>query len=142
MRPILRPAGPGDLDALSSIEAAWPTTPHWSRAQFEEELGRLVVAEADGRVAGYAGLSILPPDAQVATIAVRPELARQGLGRLLLRALMDKARALGCARAQLEVGAGNVPALRLYESEGFRVVGRRPKYYNDGSDALLMDKDL
>ena len=142
MKPVLRPARDLDLDDLSAIEGAWPTTPRWSRRQFEEELERLIVAEMDGRLAGYAGLSSLPPDAQITTIAVHPEFVRRGVGRLLLDALLDAARKLGCSRAQLEVSDENAPALRLYESAGFRVVGRRSKYYNDGSDALLMDKDL
>jgi ribosomal protein S18 acetylase RimI-like enzyme len=42
----------------------------------------------------------------------------------------------------LEVSAANAPAQALYLSEGFAVVGRRPKFYNDGSDAVLMDADL
>lgn len=138
----LRPAATADLDRLLAIERAWPTTPGWSRAQFEAELGRLWVAEEEGRVVGYAGFSCVPPEAQVTTIAVDPAAARRGLGRALLKALIERARASGCALLQLEVGARNAPALKLYESEGFRVVGRRPKYYNDGSDALLMDKDL
>ncbi len=49
----------------------------------------------------------------------------------------------GCQVALLEVRAGNGPALGLYESLGFRRVGRRPRYYpNDGEDAVLMTLEL
>lgn len=142
----LRTACLSDLDALLEIEGSWPTTPHWSREQFSAELAsqraRLFVIEAGGPALGYAGYWAVPPEAQIMNLAVSREHARRGLGRGLLKGLLDSARREGLTRATLEVSAANEAARRLYESEGFRVVGRRPKYYNDGSDALLMDKEL
>ncbi|HVE11958.1 MAG TPA: ribosomal protein S18-alanine N-acetyltransferase [Elusimicrobiota bacterium] len=141
--PVLRPAREEDLDALAAIEKLWPTAPGWSRAQFAEELGRagsvLLVAD-DGGAVGYACMWLVAGEAQVLNIAVAPAAARRGVGRALLAALLERAR--GAARATLEVSEPNLAARRLYEGAGFRVVGRRAKYYNDGSDAILMDKDL
>ena len=81
-------------------------------------------------------------ETQLCTISVRPEAARKGLGRALLAAIMKEARAAGCVQLTLEVSERNIPALALYRRAGGRVVGRRPKFYNDGSDALLMDLPL
>ena len=149
MNASVRPAQAADLDAVVEIEAAWPTSPHWSRRQFEAELAErgakrsiFLVAESDLVVAGHAVAWLVEEEAQILTLAVHRALARAGVGRLLLRALLDAARAAGCRKATLEVSEANVAARSLYEASGFAVVGRRPGFYEDGSDALLMDKPL
>ncbi|MBI5631535.1 MAG: ribosomal protein S18-alanine N-acetyltransferase [Elusimicrobia bacterium] len=146
MKPSVRPARPQDIEALFEIEKRWPTTPGWSREQFQRELdferSYFVVLELGGLVRGYAGLWILPPEAQVTTLAVAPEAAGQGLGRLLLGHLIELCRGRGLKKISLEASAKNERALRLYRGFGFRVVGRRAKFYNDGSDAILMDLAL
>lgn len=141
-RPLLRPARPEDLEQILAIERSRPGAPGWARAHFEAELGdarrHLCAAEEGGEVVGYAGLWLLPPEAQVTTVVVRADRAGRGLGRALMEHLHAKARACGCSLSTLEASAANPPALGLYRSLGYAVVGRRAKYYNDGSDALLM----
>jgi len=142
----IRPAGEGDVGPAASIERAWGSSPGWGAGQFREELarpnGRFLAAEDDGGLAGFAVVWMLPPEAQLLDIAVRPDLARRGVGRLLLDAVMLAAVEAGCSVLQLEVAEDNDPALRLYGSAGMRVVGRRAKYYNGRTDALLMDVRL
>ncbi|MBI5243530.1 MAG: ribosomal protein S18-alanine N-acetyltransferase [Elusimicrobia bacterium] len=149
MSASIRPACAADLDAVLEIEAAWPTTPHWPRRQFEAELSELglkrsvfLVAEDDLAVAGYAAAWLVQDEVQILSIAVHGGMARRGVGRLLLDAVLEAAKAAGCRRATLDVSERNAPARGLYESSGFAAVGRRPGYYDDGSDALLMDKPL
>src|SRR5262249_29176729 len=103
----------------------------WPRAT---DLG--VVAEASGRPAGAAWLRFLPatdpgygfiaPDIPELTLGVSAAFRGQGLGRALLRALADAARAAGISAISLSVERKNF-AQRLYLSEGFQVV--------DSSDA-------
>ncbi len=81
-------------------------------------------------------------EAQVLSIAVHPSFARRGVGRALLRRLLESVRSRGCSVATLEVSERNAAARRLYESEGFQKTGRRLRFYPDGSDAVLMDKPL
>ncbi|MFA6029763.1 MAG: ribosomal protein S18-alanine N-acetyltransferase [Elusimicrobiota bacterium] len=142
----IRRAQAADLDAVLAVESSWATTPHWTRRQFESELASprslFFVALDDLLLAGYAVAWTVDVELQVLDVAVRPELARRGTGRRLLDALYREGRAAGCLRATLEVSASNGPASALYASEGFVVVGRRPNYYNDRSDAILMDKPL
>lgn len=141
-----RRARPADLDGVLAIEGAWPTTPHWTRRQFEAEVygpGSLfLVAEDAEGLAGYAVVWKVPPEAQLLDIAVAPARARRGVARELLQAVSIMARGLGCVVMTLEVSERNAAARALYEKVGFRVVGRRPKFYNDGSDAVLMDLSL
>lgn len=142
----LRNAREEDLPGLLEIEAQWATTPRWTPEHFRREIGSDrslgLVAEEGGRVAGFGFVWLLAEEAQVADLAVHPSAARRGIGRRLLRGMVEAARERRCAEVTLEVGAGNLPAQRLYGSEGFCVVGRRPKIYNGTEDALLMTLTL
>ena len=142
----LRPAQAADLGEILAIEESWPTTPRWTRRHFEAELGsersRFLVCEREGRVCGYAVVWKVGPEGQILTIAVKREEAGRGLGRALLGGLLEACRAWGLEKATLEVSDRNARARGLYESAGFQIVGRRPKFYNDGSDAILMDLPL
>ena len=74
-----------------------------------------------------------------------PERQGRGLGRYLLRALVKQAGDLRAGRVFLEVRPSNLGAIRLYHSEGFNEIGRRPRYYpaRDGrEDALVMAIEL
>ena len=75
-------------------------------------------------------------EAEVLTIAVAPDLRRQGIAGGMMRRLVGALRRRGVEALYLEVAEGNLPAQRLYESLGFRQVGRRKRYYPDGADAL------
>lgn len=144
--PTFRRAKPEDISDLLSIDNSWPHSPHWTRTQYETELAwersAVLVAESGGRVQGFAVVWLIAPEAQLAAIAVRSEAAGQGLGRMLLRRAHEEARLGGCLVVTLEVSHRNAAARHLYETEGYVAVGRRPKYYADGSDAVLMDLNL
>jgi ribosomal-protein-alanine N-acetyltransferase len=74
---------------------------------------------------------------------VTPGARRRGLGTALLAAAMAGARLRGAEAMFLEVAAaGNPAALGLYRGLGFVEVGRRRRYYPDGSDALVLRRDL
>jgi ribosomal-protein-alanine N-acetyltransferase len=78
-------------------------------------------------------------EAHIVTIATHPDFRRQGLGRRLLQAMIDKAIDAGALEITLEVRASNYAAQALYRSMGFVVVGVRKHYYHDnGEDAILM----
>jgi ribosomal-protein-alanine acetyltransferase len=93
-------------------------------------------------VEGFLVAWHLPGESQVAELGVRPDRRRRGLGRSLLRDAVGEARSRGASVVTLEVRAENEAGIKLYESEGFAVVGRRPKYYEDREDAILMEKKL
>ncbi|HEU0012275.1 MAG TPA: GNAT family N-acetyltransferase [Longimicrobium sp.] len=81
----------------------------------------IVVAVEDGVVVGFAsGVDYIHPDkpAQmwVNEVGVAPSHQRRGIGRAVLRALLDHARAIGCGEAWLGTEPDNTPARRLYES--------------------------
>jgi [ribosomal protein S18]-alanine N-acetyltransferase len=99
-------------------------------------------AEAISEEQGFILFRVAADEAEVLTLAVTPAARRHGLGRRLLRAALERAAAQGAARMFLEVSAANGPARGLYETAGFSEVARRPRYYVDGSDALVLSRTL
>lgn len=145
----LRDAGPDDLDAIMAIERASFPTDAWSDAMMQGELasphGRYLVDVEAGRVVGYGGVRAVQgaADADVQTIAIAASARGRGRGRVLLRALAEEARRRGARELFLEVRADNPVAQRLYESEGFVELARRPRYYQpDDVDAVVMKLNL
>ncbi len=107
----------------------------WSARAFLDALASWhhYLAARDGdELVGYAGLAFTAgppqPEAEVHTVAVAPDRQGRGIGRALVRGLLAIADAER-AEVFLEVRTDNEPAHRLYESEGFTVVGLRRRYY-------------
>jgi len=90
-------------------------------------------------VVGFAGIWIMVDEAHVTNIAMRESYRRQGIGELLLIAIIDLAIKLNAHYITLEVRASNTAAQSLYLKHGFTQVGLRRGYYTDnGEDAILM----
>lgn len=143
----LRPLVRADLDAVERLERELFGASAWSRDVYETELaepGRSYVAAVDARdvVVGYAGAS-LGPDAEIMTVGVTATWRRQGVGALLLDALLEAARSSRSRRVFLEVRTTDEGAQRLYGRAGFRPIGVRRGYYQpENADALVMRLDL
>lgn len=91
---------------------------------------------------GYAGGWVVEGDMQILKVGVDPAMRRCGVARGLLARLAADARDLGAQTCSLEVRASNSGARAFYQSLGLRVLGRRPHYYHDGEDALIMTGPL
>lgn len=143
----LRGLTDADLDDLVAMEQELFGPGAWSRQSLAEEIagpGRWYVgAESEGALVGYAGLWFDGDDAQVMTVGTRPQAQGRGVGRLLLDALIDRARELHAGAMFLEVRVDNDPALALYRRAGFEQIGLRKRYYQpENVDAWTMRKDL
>ena len=91
---------------------------------------------------GYAGAVMAGEQGDVTNIAVRNADKRQGIGRILLEALIRRTADAGVRELFLEVREHNTPALGLYRSSGFVRVGTRKNYYSDPTeDALIMKRE-
>ena len=137
-----------DLDEVLAIERASFSMP-WSRGAFLYEMQQNRVARCwvgrddTARIAGYLCLWEVADEVHITNIAVRPDVRRRGIARALLAAVLDDARSRRFKIVVLEVRPSNQHAVSLYESFGFRVVGRRRGYYYDtGEDALVMEVGL
>lgn len=137
--PAVRPASAEDLDGVAAVgRRAFAAA--WSREALGAELGRAdsIFLVAPG--AGYALARVVESDCRLLDLAVAED--GRGVGRALLDALRAAAKARGCAKVSFEASAANARALDFYAKAGARVVGRRPKFYYDGSDAVLLDIEL
>jgi [ribosomal protein S18]-alanine N-acetyltransferase len=148
---VLRPMTLDDLPQVYRIELDSFTLP-WPFNSYVHELtnslvSRCFVAATTGtgehkKIVGMIVIYLIEDEAHVATFAVHPEFRRNGIGwRLLLHSLKET-NLEGATHALLEVRAGNLSAIRLYEKFGFVQVGIRKNYYADNhEDALLMNMD-
>lgn len=142
----LRPMALSDLDEIMAIEKVSFNYP-WSARFFLQELGvpcsRSMLAVQERKTLGYVVYWLLASDLDIHNIAVHPASRRQGVGRLLLGALIDEAKSRGLNRVTLEVRKSNAAAQQLYLSSGFVTQGIRKGYYSDdGEDALVMVLDI
>jgi tRNA threonylcarbamoyl adenosine modification protein YeaZ/ribosomal-protein-alanine acetyltransferase len=135
-----------DLVSAFSIEKSSYGRDAWTMAQLKEEFAgkdrMYVVGEALGEVISYAGVVNLAGTADVLTLTVADGHRRKGIGRELLRRLIDWARTQKCEAIMLEGRVGNEEAIPLYESFGFIEISRRKDYYGPGKTAIVMRKEL
>jgi ribosomal-protein-alanine N-acetyltransferase len=90
-----------------------------------------IVAEADGRGHGH-----------IITIDVIASARGFGVGSLLLDAAEDRLRAAGCRAIELETAVDNFSAVAFYKRHGYSVIKTFPRYYSNGVDALVLQKEL
>ena len=147
----IRPATPDDVAAVTALEAEVFGPDAWSAESVHEELTgerrHAVVAvsasgDGSGEVVGYAVTLRSDDVLDLQRIAVAPAHRRSGLARQLLDAVRSAGPAAGAHRMLLEVSDGNAAALAFYVAEGFVQIDRRPRYYRDGSDALVLRAPL
>jgi [ribosomal protein S18]-alanine N-acetyltransferase len=134
-----------DIDLVLPYEDVMFGSEAWSRTAYLEEISDtdlryyLVAESDDGEILGDGGLLTLAETAQIVTVGVLPHARRQGVGRILVQALIDEARRRRADEVLLEVRVDNVAAQKLYESEGFSPIGTRKGYYDRGQvDAVVM----
>jgi [ribosomal protein S18]-alanine N-acetyltransferase len=78
----------------------------------------------------------------IITIDVRAEARRHHIGSDLLQSAEEQFRLWNCNGVRLETAVDNISALSFYKRHGFNVVKTIPRYYSNGVDALLLEKDL
>jgi [ribosomal protein S18]-alanine N-acetyltransferase len=135
-------------DCAAMEKVLFPGDDPWPARAFRDAVAAghdYLAARQAGRLVGYAGMSLLPgrpsTEAEIHTIGVHPEVQGQGIGRALLRRLLADADRAG-AVVFLEVRTDNLVGQKLYESEGFAVIGLRRRYYRpSGADAFTMRRE-
>jgi ribosomal-protein-alanine acetyltransferase len=96
-----------------------------------------------GVMVGFV-IGLVEPDhtGHVTTVGVAPEHRRRSLAKRLMAQIEDGFKKRHVRLVRLEVRALNTPAQKLYESLGYSITQRLPKYYSNGGDGLLMLKSL
>jgi [ribosomal protein S18]-alanine N-acetyltransferase len=97
---------------------------------------------AAANIAGFLVAEADRDSGHIITIDVTAPARRSGVGSLLLRAAEDRLRAAGCRSVELETAVDNVSALSFYKRHGYSVIKTFPRYYSNGVDALVLQKEL
>jgi ribosomal protein S18 acetylase RimI-like enzyme len=135
---ILRPATVEDVEAVAALEATVFGTDAWSSGSVRDELTgerRTAVVACEPDVIGYAVTALAGDTTDLQRVAVATDHRRRGLAHALLAVVLAEE-----GRVLLEVSARNEGALAFYAAEGFAEIDRRPAYYRDGSDAVVMER--
>lgn len=147
----IRVARPDDLGDLLDIEESCFKEPNirlLTRICGLIDLLYVAEVEEDLTVSGgdVAGYILCAPEssgeARVVSLGVGPNYRRKGIGTALMHEALDELTARGFSVVVLEVRVSNEVALSLYERLGFKKVGVKSGYYDDGEDAYFMKKEL
>jgi ribosomal-protein-alanine N-acetyltransferase len=140
----LRQVQPGDVRALAAAERGcfedpWPEPYFLSELLAPARFHRLLI-NADGTLAAYLFTAWQYLDLHILKVATLPAYRGRGLARRLMQIAEEHALEMAGESLTLEVRRRNTPAIAMYLSLGYQHVGVRPRYYADGSDALVMTK--
>lgn len=136
-----------DLKEVMEIEKLSFPSP-WTERIFRLELHKknfafYRVIEKEGRLIGYGGWWKIKDEAHLVKLAIHPAFRRQSYGERLLKGLLKEAKEKGARLLTLEVRESNLPAHRLYEKLGFKLISIRPTYYQDTlEDGFVYIKEL
>lgn len=141
----IRKAGSADLPAVLTIEQQQFSN-SWSEKHFQAELANsfshfyVAANPENATLAGFLIFWRLGDELELHKIAVAKGCQRRGYGSCLLDFFIASARSWHCHRALLEVRAGNVAAIQLYEKYAFQCIARRRDYYSlPVEDALILE---
>lgn len=143
---IIRKMEQKDIPYAVEIENECFSLP-WSKKSFEDSLalkyGYFLVAEAEGKVAGYVGMYKVANEGDITNIAVASNCRRRGMAAKLLETLINDAKEQELYDINLEVRESNRAAIALYEKFGFENLGIRKSFYEKPvENAIIMRKSL
>jgi ribosomal-protein-alanine N-acetyltransferase len=151
----LRPFEAGDLvEAYRLDRICFPAGIAYSKWELRHFLSRpfafaRIAEDGDAPHSGVAGFLVAGQDARrrkgpahVVTIDIAPAYRRRGVGTLLMDAMEEHFRSLGCSSIRLEVAVDNDAAIAFYNRRGFAATQLLPGYYKGRLDALAMSKSI
>ena len=130
-----------DLAMVHQLECACQQDP-WSLQSLTDELENPVASidlywHHDGLV-GFLCSWLVAGELQIQNLATLPSMRRRGVAVRLLEHVIARSKTAGLTSTWLEVRVSNTAAISLYKRFGFSAGGKRPAYYPDGEDALIM----
>ena len=136
-----------DLDSVIAIENE--IYPHpWTRGNFGDSLSagyHCWITEIGGEIIGYGVMMIAAGEAHLLNLSIAAGSQRRGLGRELLKFLIELARDYSVRKIYLEVRPSNLAGRRLYAGAGFAEIAMRHGYYpaqRGREDAVIMELEL
>jgi ribosomal-protein-alanine N-acetyltransferase len=146
---LIKPLSSSELDLAAALDCQVNHTP-WSQYSYHEAFNNPQQVlwgayDESGMLCGVCVFSQVLDEAEILQLWVRIEKLRQGIGRYLLQQVITELQTQAVRSLFLEVMLANLPAINLYSSLGFNVIGKRKGYYKINGklvDALVMAADL
>jgi len=135
-----------DIKHIADIEAECFTTPETEKSVrdvIENDVYEAFVAEINGDIVGHTITMTTCGDTDILSVAVKPDYRRFGIGNKLMENIFISAIKNDVENIFLEVRKSNIPAISLYEKNGFEKIGERKNFYDlPREDAVLMKKTV
>lgn len=140
---MIRELKQSEIPCIAEIERRCFSSP-WSeesiKDSFANSSNHFYVAECDGVIAGYIGLSVIIDEGYILNVATLPDYRRRGIAKALINNIINIYNEK-LAFLTLEVRPSNMAAVKLYKSFGFEKAGERRDYYrNPRENALILTK--
>jgi ribosomal-protein-alanine N-acetyltransferase len=132
---------PGSFTLLA-IEAEHPATNETDSREGDSADKKKSSPPAPSTIAGFIVAEADRANGHIITIDVISSARRSGVGSLLLRAAEDRLLSAQCRSVELETAVDNLSALQFYKRHGYSVIKTHPRYYSNGVDALVLEKNL
>ena len=118
----------------------------WSYQTLESEINSessiyIIIKNNQNLILGFTGIKVILDEAELMNIVVKKDFRNCGIGSILLKNIIKKARELELKKIYLEVNDTNLPAINLYKKFNFKQIGIRKKYYCN-NNGILMDLSL
>ncbi|MBQ0013688.1 MAG: GNAT family N-acetyltransferase [Proteobacteria bacterium] len=112
----------------------------WTASDFAElkKSGAEIIASDNA----FAVYRCVLDECELLLIGVVPEIRRTGTATALMTIIEKDIKKQHVNKIFLEVSSINIPGIELYKKMGYSVIGKRNKYYEDGTDAILMEKTI
>lgn len=139
----IRPVQLTDIPVLETLEQLCNPSP-WSTAQLTNSVSAAqpiwVVDLPEHGIVAMLVWQKIPNEAEIHLLDTHPAHRRQGYAQQLLNHLFQIVQAETIDRILLEVRSSNMGAIKLYKRNGFENCGLRKRYYQNGEDAIIMEK--
>ena len=137
----IRSGSLADLNSIFNIEKKAFLTDPWSIKMiklefFKDSISKSYVFELNGKIVGYAFITIIKFEIHLNRIAIDPNYQQKGFGLKLLKKILEENSKN--KSVFLELKYSNISALKLYRKVGFKKYNIRKNYYSNNNDALLM----
>ena len=129
-----------DLNDIVLLEKACFDYDRYNESQINADLinedNLVIVAKLNNKIVGYVDYKIILDESELLKICVLDEFRGQGVGTKLLKFSYKHLKGVGSVF--LEVSSNNYKGVNFYKKLGFEQISVRERYYDDGSDAIIM----
>ena len=127
-----------DIENIKLNYSMFPNIWEYDVLQDDYNDSKYIVIKQNEEIYGFAGFRTIFEEMEIMNIVTKADKRNQGFASNMLSYILRYAHNHEMEKINLEVNENNLPAIKLYKTYGFQVVGKRNKYYKDGGNAILM----